>query len=70
MIPVPDEVKVYKVPHFKGPVNGKVELWQLECASTFTIQTSLSKIGHLLHKSGFVDSQLLPTVKSETFYNL
>ena len=31
-------------------------------ASTFTVQTSLLKIGRLLHKIGFVDSQLLPTV--------
>ena len=32
------------------------------CPSTFTIKTSLLKIGRLVHKSGFVDSQLLPTV--------
>ena len=32
----------------------------------FTTQTSLLKIGRLLHKSGFVDSQLLPTVVERT----
>ena len=56
------EIEVPSLPHFKGLVYGKVEPRQLECASTFTIQTRLLKIGHFLHKSGFVDSQLLPTV--------
>ena len=56
------EVEVHTVPHFKGLVNGKVEPRQLECTSTFTIQTSLLCIGRLLYKSGFVDSQLLRTV--------
>ena len=59
---MPVEVEVYKVPHFKGPVNGKVEPWWLECGSTFIIQTSLLKIDGLLNKSGFGDSKLLPTV--------
>ena len=56
------EVEVHTVPHFKAPDNGKVELWWLECASTFLIQTSLLKIGRLLHKSGFVESQSFTTV--------
>ena len=59
---MPVVVEVHKVPHFKGSVNGKVEPWRQDFAGTFSVQTSLLKIGHLLHKIGFVDSQLLPTV--------
>ena len=60
------EIEVHTVPHFKGPVNGKKELWWLGYGSKFDIQTSLVKIGHLLHKSGHFDSQLLTTVPPET----
>ena len=35
------EVEAHAVPHFETPVNGEVEPWWLECASTFSIQTSL-----------------------------
>ena len=59
---MPIEIEVYTLPHFKGPFNAKVEPEWAECASNFSVQTSLLKIGCLLHKSGFVDSQLLPTV--------
>ena len=58
------EIEVHTVPHFKGPVNGKKELWQLECGSTFDMQTSLVKIGRLHDKSSHFDSQLLLTVAS------
>ena len=34
----------------------------LQVICKFIIESTLSKIGCLLHKSGFVDSQLLPTV--------
>ena len=63
------EIKVPTVPHFKGPVNGKVEPCQLKYASTFTIQTSLLYIGYSLHESDFVDSQLLPTVCIYSVYS-
>ena len=35
-IPVPVEVEVHKVPHFKAPVNAKVEPGELDCSSIFT----------------------------------
>ena len=59
---MPVEIEVHKAPHFKGPVNGKLDPRQLECGSTFNIQTKMLKIGHLLHKSGHFDSQLLTIV--------
>ena len=59
---MPIEVEVYTVPHFKAQVNGKVEPWWLKCASSFSIQTSLLKIGCLLRKSGFVETQSFTTL--------
>ena len=47
---MPDEVEDYTVPHFKAPINGKVELWQTGCGDTFILYYSSVKIGHLLHK--------------------
>ena len=47
---MPVEVEAHTVPHFKGPVNDKLE--------SFIIQASLLMICRLLHKSGFVESQL------------
>ena len=59
---MPVEVEVHTVPHFKAPVNAKVELWGLECGGTFIIQTSLLKIGCLVHKLGFVATEVAGTV--------
>ena len=61
-IPVPVEVKIHTIPHFKDPVNPKVELWRLECGGIFTIQTSMLKIGCLVHKSRFVATEVVDTV--------
>ena len=45
------------------PVNAKVvELWGLECGGTFIIQTSSLKIGCLVHKMGFVATEVAGTV--------
>ena len=64
---MPVEIQVRTVPHFKGPLNGKKDhLWP-GCGSTLNIQTSLLKIGRLLHKLGHFDSQLLTTVNVTTF---
>ena len=41
-----------------------MELWGLECGSTFSIQTSLLNISHLLHKMGFVPTEVGTTVCS------
>ena len=35
-IPVPVEVEVHTIPHFKVPMNGKVGPGRLECGGTFT----------------------------------
>ena len=48
---MPVEVDVHTVPNFKARINGKVDLWGPECGGTFTLDYSLVKIGHLLHKS-------------------
>ena len=61
IMPVPVDIEVQKVSYFKRPVNGKVEACRTDYAGTFIIQTILLKISRLLHKSGSVDSQLLPT---------
>ena len=60
---MPVEVEVHTVPHFKAPVNAKVELWRLACGGTFTVQTSLLKIGYLVHKFGFVATEVAGTVQ-------
>ena len=56
------EVEVHTVPHFKAPVNAKVELWSVACGGTFTVQTSLLKIGCLVHRLGFVATEVAGTV--------
>ena len=45
------EVEAHTVPHFKAPINGKVDLEGPECGGTFILDYSLVKIDHLLHKS-------------------
>ena len=61
---MPVEVELHTVPHFKAPVNAKVELRGLECGGTFIIQTSSLKIGCLVHKLGFVATEVAGTVLS------
>ena len=36
IIPVPIEIEVHTVPHFKAPLNAKIEPGRLECGDTFT----------------------------------
>ena len=57
------EIEGHTVPHFKAPVYAKMELWGLECGGTFSIQTSLLNISHLLHKMGFVPTEVGTTVE-------
>ena len=61
---MPVEVEVQTVPHFKAPVNAKVELWVLECGGTFIIQSSLLKVVCLVHKLGFVATEVVGTVRN------
>ena len=69
---MPVEVKVHIVPNFKAPVNGKMEPRWLMCGNTFTIQTTLLKIGHLLYKAGHFDAQSLTTIlqRSQSFCHI
>ena len=48
------EIEGHTVPHFKAPVYANMELLGPECGGTFSIQTSLLNISHLLHKTRFV----------------
>ena len=59
---MPVQVELHTVPHFKAPVNAKLELWGLEYGGTFAIQTSVLKVGCLKHKSGFVGTEVVGTV--------
>ena len=56
------EIEGHTVPHFKAPVYAKMELWGPECGGTFSIQTSLLNISHLLHKTSFVKTESVGTV--------
>ena len=62
MIPVPVEVEVHTVPHFKAPVNSKLEPQGPEHGGIFISLNTRSKIGQLLHKSGHFDSDMHTTV--------
>ena len=57
------EVQVHTVPHFKGLISGidDVGNW---CDSTFILCYSILKTAILLHKRGFVDSQMATTVST------
>ena len=58
-----DKKDGHTVPHFKAPVYAKMVLWGLECGGgTFSIQTSLLNISHLLHKTIFVPTEVATTV--------
>ena len=59
---MPVEVEVHTVSYFQAPVNTKMELWRLEYGGTFIIQTSSLKIGFLVHKVGFVATEVAGTV--------
>ena len=62
IIPVPVELEVHTVLHFKAPVYCKVEPGGKEHGGIFILYNTRSKIGHLLHKSGHCDSDMHTTV--------
>ena len=62
------EVEDYTVPHFKAPVYAKMELLGLKFDSTFSVQTSLLNISHLLHKTGFVPTEVGTTAVVDRQY--
>ena len=65
LIPVPVEIEAHTVPHFKAPVNGKIDLWEPECGGTFILDYTLVNVGHLLHKSRPVPFVFSSNVSSE-----
>ena len=56
------EIEVHTVPHFKATINTKVDPEQQGCDSIFISYQGRPKIGHLLHKTGFVYSDMHTTV--------
>ena len=58
-------MEVHTVPHFKSTINFKVDPEGLECDGIFISHHARSKIGHLLHKTGFVHSDMHTTVVNE-----
>ena len=59
---LPVEIEVHTVPHFKGTISGKVEPEGLECDGIFIFYQVRPKLDRLLHKMGFVDSDMHTTV--------
>ena len=68
MIPMQVEIEGHTVPHFKAPVYAKMELRGHECGSTFSVQTILLNISHLLHKRGFVPIEVGTTVHKNKYH--
>ena len=62
MIPVPVEVEVHTVPHFKDPVYNELELRGPEHGVIFKLLNTKSNICQLLHKLGHFDSDMHTTV--------
>ena len=58
------EIEGHTVPHFKAPIYSKLELWGLKYGGTLSIQTGLLKISCLLHKMGFVQTEIATTVST------
>ena len=59
---MPVEKKVHTVPNFKATINTKVEPERLGCDGVFISYKAKPKMGHLLHKTGFVHSDMHTTV--------
>ena len=58
----PPFLDLIKVPHWKGLKYGQYESRGLNYESTFIICQDILKNDNLLHKWGFIDSQLVATV--------
>ena len=58
---MPVEIKVHTVPHFKAPVNAKVEPWGLEGDGMFTKWNSIVNLSRLVHKTGFFETEVVTT---------
>ena len=60
---MPVEIEVHTVPHFKATINTKVWPEQLGSDGISISYKARPKIGHLLHKTGFDDSDMHTTVQ-------
>ena len=71
VILIPFEVQGHKVPHLNALRYGKFESRELGCGSTSSICQDALKSDNLLHKWGFVDSQMKTTevfnIRQENF---
>ena len=63
---MPVEIEVHTVSHFKASINAKVEPKRLECDGIFISYEVRPNIGHLLHDTGFVDSDMHIIVNTST----
>ena len=59
---MPFEIKRHTVPHLKALRCGIDHIKGQSCGSTFIIYQPFLKSVYLLHKKGFVDSQMVATV--------
>ena len=60
----------YALSHWKALSHGKYEQRGLSCGSTLNIFQDILRISNLLHKQGFVDSQMKTTVIANFHVNL
>ena len=60
---IPLEVQGHTVPYLKGLRYGKDESKGLNCGCTSVICQDVMKSDNLLHKQGFVDSQMVANVE-------
>ena len=63
----PLEVWGRTVPHWKALRCGKGQTRGLSCGNTFIVGQAFLKSAYLLHKQGFVDSQMVATVNGSGF---
>ena len=66
---MPVEIEVHTVSHFKATINVKVEPEGLECDGISISYEVRPKIGHLLHNTGFVDSDMHTIVSTLSHQN-
>ena len=61
---MPFEIEVDTVPHFKATINTKVAHERLGCDGIFISYYARHNLVYLLHKRGFVDSDMHTTVST------
>ena len=66
MLLIPIQVQVHTVPQWKALTCGKDESRRISFDSTLSICQEALKRGNLLHKKGFVDSQMVTIVTLES----